>query len=267
MMAEARILGRLLVAQARGQAQYRLSFTTDLVGTLVFSVVDLFCFVVMFRVTRTFGGFRFDAGLLMATLAGLGFAMADLMVGNIERLRDYVRTGALDTVLIRPVSALGQLLIADFGPRKIGRVVVMAVGLAVAAVRASVPFTPTKLTLLVMAPLAGAVLFGAVFVGAAVIAFWWIDSGECTSALTYGGRDFAAYPLTVYDGVFRTVLGFGVGYAFAGYYPALTLLDLPDPLGMPGWAGWCGPPVAAVAVCAAGMLWRLGIIHYRSTGS
>jgi ABC-2 type transport system permease protein len=58
-----------------------------------------------------------------------------------------------------------------------------------------------------------------------------------------------------------------MGFAFVAYYPALALLDRPDPLGLPPWVAWSGPLVALAAAAAAAMMWRLGVRHYRSTGS
>jgi ABC-2 type transport system permease protein len=51
------------------------------------------------------------------------------------------------------------------------------------------------------------------------------------------------------------------------YYPALVLLGRPDPLGLPEWVGWCSPLVAVAAAALAGIAWRFGVRHYRSTGS
>jgi ABC-2 type transport system permease protein len=99
------------------------------------------------------------------------------------------------------------------------------------------------------------------------VAFWWIDSGEFGSSFTYGGRDFAAYPITVYGSVFRRIFAFGFGLGFAGYYPALLLLDRPDPLGGPAWFGWLTPAVGLAACGPAALLWRAGVRRYRSTGS
>jgi ABC-2 type transport system permease protein len=230
-------------------------------------VIDLFAVLVLFHVTRSLGGFGFRDAFLMATLAGTAFALADLAVGNIDRMRFYVRTGLLDALLVRPLGVLGQLLAVDFSPRRIGRLLFMA-GLVVVATRtAGVHWTPARAALVLVTPVAGAVLFGAVFVATATVAFWWIDSGEFSSALTYGGRDFTSYPTTVFAGLFRRLLGYGVGFAFVGYYPALALLGRRDPLGLPAAAGWAGPFVALVACALASLLWRHAIRHYRSTGS
>ncbi len=258
---------RLLGAQIRGQAQYRTSFLVEVFGSLVSGIVDIALVVVMFNVTRHLGGFAFRETFLMATLAGCGFSLADLAVGSIERIRVYVRTGLLDAVLVRPLGALLQLLVLDFTPKRVGRLA-FSTGLLVAATRlAGVRWTPARAVLLVVTPLAGALLFGAVFVASATVAFWWIDSGEFASALTYGGHDFTAYPMTVYQGLFRRVFAYGMGFAFVGYYPALALLGRRDPLGLPAAAGWAGPLVALAACGVAGLVWRHGIRHYRSTGS
>jgi ABC-2 type transport system permease protein len=258
---------RLVEAQVRSQAQYRASFVVEVIGSVLFAAVDLAGVLVLFRVTRTLGGFDFRAAFLMAAIAGCAFALADLTVGNIERIRFYVRSGLLDAILVRPLGALPQLLAVDVAPRRVGRFVFTAAVLGVAAQLAPVRWTPPRLGLLLLAPLAGAVLFGAVFVASATVAFWWIESGEFGNALTYGGRDFTSYPMTVYGSFFRRLLSYGVGFAFVGYYPALTLLGRRDPLGLPSWAGWASPLVALVAAAAATLLWKRAIRHYRSTGS
>jgi viologen exporter family transport system permease protein len=258
---------RLVSAQIRSQAQYRTSFLVEIAGSVLYGVLDIGTVLVMFNVARTLGGFAFRETFLMAALAGCAFSLADLAVGNIERIRFYVRTGLLDAILVRPLGALPQLLALDFSPKRAGRLLFTACLVAVATGTAGVHWTPARAVLLVVTPLAGAVLFGSVFVAGATVAFWWIDSGEFASALTYGGRDFTAYPMTVYQGLFRWLFAYGAGFAFVGYYPALALLGRRDPLGLPAAAGWAGPGVALVAAAAAGLIWRYAIRHYRSTGS
>jgi len=258
---------RLVGAQARSQASYRVSFTLDLTGNILWLAVDVLTISVLFRMTRSLGGFSFAEVLLMFALSASAFALSDLVVGNIERLRFYVRTGLLDAVLVRPLGVLPQLLAVDFGTRRIGRAIYGVVLLGVVAWYVDLAWTPARAALIVIAPLAGAVFFSAIFVAGATVAFWWIESGELANALTYGGRDFTAYPVTIYSGWFRRVFAYGIGFAFVAYYPALALLGRPDPLGLPAATAWAGPAVAALAAVVAAGLWRFGVRHYRSTGS
>src|SRR5262245_8144488 len=180
----------LVSAQVRSQAQYRASFVADVVGSILFGVLDVLGVVVLFRVTPALGGFRFAEVFLMTALAGCAFAIADLAVGNVERLRIYVRSGLFDALLVRPLSSLTQLVAMDVATRRVGRVAFGIIVVALAVAHAPVPLTAGRLVLLVVTPITGAMIFGAVFVATATVAFWWIESGEIANGLTYGGLNF-----------------------------------------------------------------------------
>src|SRR5438093_12568169 len=256
----------LLGAQVRSQAQYRASFAVDVTGSVLFGVLDIVSVVVLFRVTPTLGGFDFAEVFLMTALAGCAFATAGLVVGNVERLRQYVRSGLFDALLVRPLSSLAQLAM-DVATRRVGRVAFGVAMLVLASANAPVEFTPARLALLTVTPIAGAVIFGAVFVATAAVAFWWIESGEIANGLTYGGLNFTQYPITIYGALFRRLFAYTVGFAFVAYYPTLALVDRPDPLGAPAFLGYAAPAIAIMAAVAAGLVWQTGVRHYRSTGS
>lgn len=261
------IYGRLIGAQVRSHTAYRASFAFDLAANGLIPLLDLVALFAVFQVTRTLGGFTAAEVLVMFGFAGTSFALADLVVGNLERIRVYVRQGFLDAVLVRPLSILGQLLALDFSIRRIARIAVAGTVLGLAVSRSNIDWSPARAGLLVTGPVFGAVFFGSIFVATATVAFFWIDSGEFANAFTYGGRDFTSYPVTVYSGLFRGLVAYSMGFAFVAYYPALALLGRPDPLGLPAWAAWCSPLVALAAAGAAALAWRFGVRHYRSTGS
>jgi ABC-2 type transport system permease protein len=262
-----RAYAALAGGQWRSMWSYRASFLVELVSNIGATSLDVTTVVVLFGVTKQVGGFTLNQAVLIVSLSATGFVLADFTVGNIDRLKTYVRTGLMDAVLVRPLGALTQLVLMDLPVRKALRVVV-AFGVLGVAVRINhIAWTPGRLALIVLTPLAGGVFFGAIFVLSASLAFWWVESGEIGAAFTYGGRDFTSYPVPVYGGWFRAVFAYGLGFAFVAYQPALTLLGRTDPDGLPPWAGYLSPLVALVAAAVAGLVWRIGIRHYRSTGS
>ncbi|MDG4827196.1 ABC-2 family transporter protein [Asanoa sp. WMMD1127] len=263
----ARAYWELLRAQARSQTAYRVSFGIDLVANIWTTVLDVFTIFVLFGVTRTLGGLDLRAALVVTGMTAAAFATGDMLVGNIERITLYVRTGRFDAVLVRPLRALPQLVLLDLPLHKLSRATFGVTVYLVALGAAGITWTPARVLLAIVAPLGGVVFFGAVFVVTASVAFWWTESGEIGNAFTYGGRDFTSYPISVYSGWFRNAFAYGLGFAFVSYYPALALLGRPDPIGLPGWVGWCGPLVALPATVLAALVWRLGIRHYTSTGS
>ena len=267
MAGEVRAYAALLGGQFRSVVSYRASFAVELAANVGAATLDVLTVIVLFGSTRAVAGFTLTEALLVVSLAGTGFALADLTVGNIDHLKTYVRAGTMDAVLVRPLGALPQLLCMDLPLRKVVRVLVNVVVLVVALRLNDPEWTPARAALAVLAPVAGAVFFGSIFVLSASLAFWWVDSGEIGSAFTYGGRDFASYPVPVYAGWFRSVFAYALGFGFVAYQPAVVLLGRADPLGLPAWAGFLSPLVALLAATVAAAVWRAGIRHYRSTGS
>jgi ABC-2 type transport system permease protein len=261
------IYRHLVGAQGRAQASYRVSFWLDLVGSAIVVGADLLTVLVIFYRVPSLGGFSFSETLVFFGLALLAFSLADLAVGNIERMRTYVRMGTLDAMMVRPLGLLPQLLAMDVGFRRIGRVVYALSVYIVALSYADVPWTAGRLLLAVTAPIWGMLFFAAFFVATSTVAFWWVESGELANALTYGGRDFASYPITVFSGWFRKIFAYGLGFAFVAYYPGLALLGRADPLGGPAWLGWASPLVSVAIAGLTAAIWRTGVRHYRSTGS
>jgi ABC-2 type transport system permease protein len=257
----------LFRGHARGNMSYRVSFTVDVLTNVSATALDVFTVLVLFTVTRTLGGFDVRSALVVTCLTACAFALADLVVGNIEKIKLYVRTGLFDAILLRPLGALPQLLLMDMPIRKFSRGIFGTAVYAVSLASADIAWTPARAVLAVVAPLGAILFFAAVFVATATVAFWWTESGEIGNAFTYGGRDFTSYPVTVYSGWFRTVFAYGLGFAFVAYYPALALLGRPDPVGLPDWVGWVAPAVGLPAAAAAAALWRVGVRQYRSTGS
>ena len=266
-MAELRAYVALLGGQWRSLLSYRASFMVEMITNIGGTALDVIAVLVIFRATPTMAGFTLPEAILMVSLSSCAFNLADFVVGNIERLKTYVRTGMMDSVLVRPLRALPQLVVMDLPLRKALRLL-LAVGVLMVALRVNaIDWTPARVALAVVVPLAGGLFFGSIFVLSACLAFWWVDSGEVGNAFTYGGRDFTAYPVPVYAGWFRRIFAYGLGFGFVSYQPALALLGHADPLGLPGWTGFASPLVALVAVGVAAAVWRSGIRYYRSTGS
>jgi ABC-2 type transport system permease protein len=264
---DVRAYAALLGGQFRSAASYRASFVVELISNVGSTVLDVVTVFVLFGAATEIGGFALGEAVMMTAIAVAGFVLADFAVGNVERVKFYVRTGMLDAVLVRPLPVLPQLLLMDLPVRKALRVVfgIAMIGLAIAL--NDVEWTPARVLLLIAAPVAAAVFFGAIFVCTASLAFWWVESGEIGNGFTYGGRDFASYPITVYSSWFRGLFAYGIGFGFVAYQPALALLGRTDPLGLPVWAGYSSPLVALLAAMIAAAVWRTGVRHYRSTGS
>ena len=169
-------------------------------------VVEFVEIYVIFHQVDSLGGFSFAEVALMYGLASAAFGLADGVVGHLDRLPFYLRTGQFDAFLLRPLSALGQLLTSDFSLRRIGRVTTGFVVLVIALTVVDIDWNPARVALLVVTPLAGAVVFSSVFVATSAIGFWLVEGMEFANAFTYGGNYVSSFPFNIFGTVMRRVL-------------------------------------------------------------
>lgn len=258
---------RLIGAKIRSQLVYRASFAVDFVSQVLAQSYELIVILVLFSQVNALGGFTKNEVLLMYAFAGAAFGVADLFAGQLDNLPTYIRTGSFDVLLMRPLRTLPQIMCSDIRLRRIGRITGALAVMAYALTHVPIDWTPGKVVLTIVTPMAGAVIYSAVWVVACSICFWIVEGREFANAVTYGSNAFTSYPINVYSRPLRWVMAFIVPGAFVAYYPSLALLGKQDPLGLPGWVGWTSPLVAALAAAVAGLVWRFAVRHYRGTGS
>lgn len=88
------------------------------------------------------------------------------------------------------------------------------------------------------------------------------------NTVTYGGTETGQYPLSIYAPWFRRFFTFVVPLACVTYFPVLAILGRDDPVAAsPEWFRWAAPLVGLVFLQATLQVWRVGVRHYRSTGS
>jgi ABC-2 type transport system permease protein len=259
--------GVIIGSRVRSQTTYRRSFAIDLMVSVGGTTIGFAEVYVIFTNVKLLGGLDFAAAAMLFALSHVSFTLADLFVGHVGNLPTYLRTGTLDAFLLRPLSVFGQLATADISLRRLGRTASGFVILAVAVPLTHIAWTPGKVALVVVTIVAGAAIFGGLFVCGAAVQFWLVEGGEFASALTYGGNYAAQYPASIFHPLVRVLFSFVLPATFVSYLPVLVLLDRPGPPGLPQWLGWC-TPVAAAAVWAVAMwAWRAGLRHYTGTGS
>ena len=262
-----RIYPKLLTSRIRSQLAYPLSFVLDLLGQALGQAGELITILVLFSRVRDLGGFRAPEVLLIYAMAAMSLGLADLVVGQLDDLPRWIRTGEFDVLLLRPLSSLVQLVTADLQLRRLGRIVVGVGVLVVVLARVPIQWTPTVIVVLVSTPLIGAVIIGSIWVATCSVSFWVIEGRELANAFTYGSQLSSAYPVTVFGPWTRRVLCFVVPGAFVAYFPVLAVLGKPDPLGLPYLLRYAAPLVALIAAAAAGLIWRCAVRHYQGAGS
>jgi ABC-2 type transport system permease protein len=257
----------LAAAWVRVSLAYRASFWMMTVAQFVITGLDFVAIVIMFASVDALGGFSLPEVAFLYGGAGLCLGVADLLIGNIERLGTRIRLGTLDAMMVRPVPLFAQVAADQFALRRLGRISQSVLVLAWSLVALDLDWTPSKVLVLGYLVVCGTAIFTAFFVMGGALQFFTVDSAEIANAFTYGGNTLAQYPMTIYPRELVKALTFLVPIGFVNWYPSLYILDRPDPFGLPEGLQLASPVAAVVLGLLAAWAWRTGVRRYRSTGS
>jgi ABC-2 type transport system permease protein len=247
--------------------QYRASFIADFIGNLLITALDFAMVAILLTRFRAIGGWTLAEVAFLYGSASVSLSLAELFIGAFDNFEQWVVRGDFDRVLLRPLPVVFQMMTGSLVLRRFGRSIQGALALAVslALLRPAWDFGHFVFFGVMLA--GGAIFFMAIFVLGATFSFWSPQSAELSNIFTYGGQFMTSYPMHIYEAWLRSIFTFVIPMAFINYYPALYLLNKPDPAGLPGWLPFLAPFVALLTFGVALRVWRFGVRHYQSTGS
>lgn len=267
-MGDLRLYLRLLGASVRCQMQYRVSFVLMSIGHGIVTAAELLGMWVLFERFGSLRSWRLAEVAMFYALVNVSFSFGDAFGRGFDTFDRMVRSGDFDRVLLRPRGSVLQVAGSELRLMRAGRLAQALIVMVLAGAALEVRWDPARVALVVLTIVGGACFFMALFVAQATVSFWSTQSLEVMNCFTYGGVAAAKYPLAIYRPWFRRVFTFLVPLACVSWFPGLLILGRTDMLGgAPAWLAAAAPMVGVLALVLALQVWRIGVRHYRSTGS
>lgn len=256
----------LIGARLRSHMQYKLSFIADFLATFIGMGLEFAGTLVLFTHMPALGGWTLPEVALLYGTAELSFALATMIAEGFDGLSNVIRLGEFDRFLLRPRNVFFQVLASEFALRRLGRVAqaVLVLGAGLWLLRAA--WGVERWLFLIWTVLGGIVFFIGLFVIGATFAFWTVEGLEAVNIFTHGGVTMASYPMNIFAEWMRNFFVFVLPLAFVNFYPALWLLEKPDPFGLPSWTPFLAFPLCSLVLLVGMAFWRVGVRHYQSTG-
>ena len=260
---------RLVSIKVRGQMQYRMSFLFDIGTTALLSGTGFLVLALILQKFEGIAGWSLYEIALLYGMVETSFGLMDMIFSGFDPqyFGNQIRLGSFDQMLLRPINLTLQVFSSEFIARRLGLIFQGCIVLALALSQLHIQWTVAKLFYLPVILVSQICFFGSLFIIGATITFWTIESVEIINVFTYGGTEMMAYPMNIYPRGLLYFFTFILPAIFMNYYPALYLLDKPDPLSMPVFVHFIAPLVGLGLLLLALTFWRFGIRHYQSTGS
>lgn len=261
-----RITATLWVAGLRSGMEYRVNFIVEALMGLAWQGVGFAMITVVLARFESIAGWTagevaFLYGLRMMALALCGFG-----TGRIWWLQYMVRNGTFDSLLIRPVPPLLQLLTADVPLSSFGELAGGAALIFAAARMMNFAWTPLAVLYLALAAIGGGLILLAIRLLLVSFTFRLLMVDGLMGIFDNLFNEFGTYPLSIFDSTLRALLTFVVPVAFMAYLPATVLLQRTTELQMHALIA-VGAPLAGVAWLALAVwVFKREMRNYASSG-
>lgn len=257
-----RLYFHYIAISLRSTMQYKVSFILMVTGRFLVSFNGILG--VYFMLSR-FGhvkGYTFGEVLLCFSIIQMDFALAECIGGGFAMFSGIVRQGEFDRILLRPHSAVLQVLGSKFRIDRVGLILQALAMFLYGIIVSPVDWTMGRVITVLFMLVGGTVLFISFFWLRAAFTFFTLEGIEAFNILTYGAKEHGKYPVDIYGKKMLQVCTYIIPYTLIQYYPLQYLLGRTErwyyglyPLGVTG----------TVLVCY--MAWRFGMRHYQSAGS
>lgn len=245
----------------RSAMTYRSSFFLSCLGHLLITTNVFLSVVFLLDRFGSVGGYTLPQLSLCYAVILAGTSLAECFARGIDAFGRILSEARFDRIMLRPRPLLFQVLCQDMKPTMFARVLQAAVMLVWAIGSGAVVWTPVKAIVLALMILCGAGVFFGVYLVNACVTFFTLEHIETLNIFMDGPREYGKYPFGIYGKPVLIILTFLVPLALVQHWPLQYLFDRG-----PAWYGLL-PIVSLVFLIPCGLLWRLGVRHYRSTGS
>jgi len=248
--------------------EYKVNFFIWLFFTIVYHGIAIGTIWIMMSRFPLMNGWHWPEVFFLYALWMVGHTLNNTLFFTVGNVPDHIQEGNFDRFLVRPLDPLFQVL-SQPGQIWPDELAVALIVFAAAQGVVHLHWTLASTTLLALAFAGGALIDFAVQLAVATLAFWVVRLDTLRWVVMSLENDFTRYPLSIYKRAVRIMLAYILPFAFMNYFPATTLLHKTAETGytINPALGWFTPVVGVVWFLGAYLFWRVGLNHYKGTGS
>jgi ABC-2 type transport system permease protein len=246
----------------KARMQYRADFLISSVGIFFSSLATLGIFWVIFSTVPSLAGWTFTEMVFIYAFYMVAISPQQILFDNTWQLRFHVQQGTFLKYYFRPLNMMFYYMSELFDLKGLTQLVAGIILLAYASIRLGIVWTLPKLVLLLLTLFSAGLVLISITLIAGCAAFWVVDAYPVLG-LAWKLREFAPYPMNIFDGVFRVAFTFILPIGFIAFYPSEIFLrpENISPL------VYLSPAIGLGLFALAYWVWMLGVNSYTGTGS
>ena len=244
----------------KSQLEYKSSF----VFLVIAQIMAFFAYcVVFYSLFDKFGivkSFNIYQVILCFAVVQFGENFAEGLLRGFDKFSEIVKHGHLDQLLVRPQNIYLQIIGYKVELSKFVKCIISLMLLIYAFINLQISVVHIGTIILML--VGSTIVFGSVLIIGAALCFVTIEGLEIINIFIYGTRDFAQYPIGIYNKAVRIFFTYLVPIGLTSYFPMLYITGASNNL----WYIFL-PLLSILTLIPACLLFNAGMKKYKSTGS
>lgn len=248
--------------QVKALLEYKKSFIFSIIGQIISSFFSLLSIYFLFDKFGNIEGFTFNNILICFVVAYVGFSLSESFFRGFDHFEKMISNGEFDRILTRPRGLVFQVLASKIEFEKIGRAVSAIIILIVLLITNNELMRLDRIFTIIMMIGGSIVIYSSLYVLKGGICFFTTQSLEIMNIFSDGSRDLIQYPLGIYHKYVQKFFTYILPLAFVNYFPLLYVIGrTQNKLYM------LSPIISVIFIIPCYIVWKIGVIKYKSTGS
>ncbi len=256
------IYRKILIQDLKSKMSYRADFIISTFGMILTNLSGFVTFYILFSNFPEINGWDYYHMLFLYGFSLVALTPVQCFFDNNWNLRFMVQSGDFIKYCFKPINVFFYFMSEVFDVKGLGQLAFGVGTLVYAWNHLGLNATPASIGLLVLGLLTASLFMIAIMNVAAATCFWIKGSGY-VMVIIFRFKDFAKYPASIFNTVFRVIFTFVIPIAFVAYYPSLAVLQ-PDNMPL---LTMLSPLIGILFFYLSYKFWMLGVRKYDFTGS
>ncbi len=257
-----RIYCKIIAQDLKSKMSYRADFIISTFGMLLTNIVGFMSFYILFKNFPSINGWNYHEMLFLYGFSLIALTPLQCLFDNNWNLRMQVESGDFIKYCFRPINIFFYFISEVFDVKGLGQLVFGTGVLVYAWTSLGIPVNIRIIIQLILLLITASLFMIAIMNVAAATCFWIVRSGYVMIVM-FRFKDYARYPVSIFDGIFKIIFTFVIPIAFIAYYPGIVILR-PNEIPL---LSKLSPLFGILFFWLSYRFWMLGAEKYDGTGS
>lgn len=259
----AHIYKMILIQDLKSKMSYRADFIISTIGILFTDVAGFISFWILFQNFPEIKGWKYYEVLFLYGFSLIAMTPVQCFFDNNWNLMEALYTGNFIKYCFRPINLFFYFISEVFDIKGVGQFIFGVITVVYSWNKLGILLSFRNLAGFCVGALSASLFMIAIMNFAASASFWMAGGTSQLMILMFKFKDYARYPIKIFNRAFQMIFTFIIPIGFMAYYPSLYVIRPQEATILT----YLTPLYGIVFVYLSYVVWMKGARQYSGTGS